>query len=154
LTSPEPIVTGGAAVQPSTSSSIKDLPENTSTDDEDAMFTKVEQEFGTFLLNKKDFLCSLIDQCVTDYSRFDQAGHYDYLGMRGTEYMPQLRYACKKYHVRIENCVLKARLFIREHLEWRLLYQDREPQLQAVAEFITNHFMNYRYQVLNPRVDE
>jgi hypothetical protein len=153
LTSPEPIVSTKERVKPKTASTGEPTVDD-NTEDEDEMFTQVEQEFVNFLLEKKGFLCSLIDQCVTDYIGFDQAGNYDYLGMRGTEYMPQLRYACKRYHVRIDSCILKARLFIREHLEWRLLYQDREPQLQAVAEFITNHFMNHRYQALHPRIHE
>jgi hypothetical protein len=110
------------------------------------MFTQVQTDFIEMLDSKKDFIISLVQQGIVRYAAFDKYGFFDYVGMRGTKDEAFLINVCQSRGLKLDSIITLARVYIREKFENYLLYQGRDVQLQAVAEYLANVFLNRLYQ--------
>jgi hypothetical protein len=149
MSSPEPIpVTTSSqfmkpvANKPIASSSSGNREEGT----HNPVFQQVDDDFQIMLNRRASLIGSLVKKRVFDYADFDQFGFYDYLSMRNTSKQHLLTRFLNRHSLSLSYLISLARLFIRGRFDEELQYLEKEDQLQALAEYLVNVFLNEKSQ--------
>jgi hypothetical protein len=119
---------------------------------DDPMFSEVEKIFVNFLSSKLDFIQSLVDQKIVNYHAFDLFAFYDYVGMLSSGKEEMFHSILKRHGVNYEQHITTARVFLRSKFENDLMYAHKENQLQALAEFMINVYINQLGQLVREQV--
>jgi hypothetical protein len=115
---------------------------------DDPMFSEVEKLFVDFLSSKLDYIKSLVDQKIVNYHAFDLFAFYDYVGMLTSGKEEMFHSILKRHGVNYEQHITTARVFLRSKFDDDLMYAHKENQLQALAEFMINVYINQLGQLV------